>query len=105
MISDPDTNHVEEALNNLDFFVVQDIFMTDTAKFADVVLPAACWAEQEGTFTNGERRVQLIRKAVDAPGDAKVDWEIFCDLAKRMGADLKCSPTNLLRTYLKKSEQ
>jgi len=87
VISDPDTNLVEKALNNLDFFVVQDIFMTDTAEFADVVLPAACWAEQEGTFTNGERRVQLIRKAVDAPGEAKYDWEIFCDLAKRMGAD------------------
>jgi formate dehydrogenase major subunit len=78
---------VIKALENLDFFVVQDIFMTDTAEYADVVLPAACWAEQEGTFTNGERRVQLIRKAVDAPGDSKVDWEIFCDLAKRMGAD------------------
>ncbi len=87
VISDPDTNHVEEALNNLDFFVVQDIFMTDTAKFADVVLPAACWAEQEGTFTNGERRVQLIRKAVDPPGEAKVDWEIYGELAKRMGAN------------------
>jgi formate dehydrogenase alpha subunit len=87
VISDPDTHHVEEALNNLDFFVVQDIFMTDTAEFADVVLPAACWAEQEGTFTNGERRVQLIRKAVDAPGESKYDWEIFCDLAKKMGAD------------------
>ena len=85
IISDPDTNHIEEALNNLDFLVVQDIFMTDTAKFADVILPAACWAEQEGTFTNGERRVQLIRKAVDGPGECKVDWEIFCDLAKRMG--------------------
>ena len=87
VISDPDVNHVIKALENLDFFVVQDIFMTDTAEYADVVLPAACWAEQEGTFTNGERRVQLIRKAVDAPGDSKVDWEIFCDLAKRMGAD------------------
>jgi formate dehydrogenase (coenzyme F420) alpha subunit len=87
VISDPDTHHVEAALENLDFFVVQDIFMTDTAEFADVVLPAACWAEQEGTFTNGERRVQLIRKAVDAPGESKYDWEIFCDLAKRMGAD------------------
>ncbi len=87
VISDPDTNHVEEALNNLDFFVVQDIFMTDTAQFADVVLPAACWAEQEGTFTNGERRVQLIRKAVDPPGEAKVDWEIYGELAKRLGAN------------------
>ncbi len=87
MISDPDTHHVEKGLNNLDFFVVQDIFMTDTAKLADVVLPAACWAEQDGTFTNGERRVQLIRAAVDPPGDAKVDWEIFGDLAAKMGAD------------------
>lgn len=87
VISDPDTHHVIKGLENLDFFVVQDIFMTDTAEYADVVLPAACWAEQDGTFTNGERRVQLIRKAVDAPGESKYDWEIFCDLAKRMGGD------------------
>ena len=68
MVADADINHVEKALKSLDFFVVQDIFLTETAKLADVVLPAACWAEKDGTFTNSERRVQRIRKAV--PGDA-----------------------------------
>jgi formate dehydrogenase major subunit len=85
MLSDPDLTHVEHGLNSLDFLVVQDIFMTETAKLADVVLPAACFAEKEGTFSNTERRVQLIRKAVDPPGEAKADWEIVCDLATRMG--------------------
>lgn len=87
VISDPDTAHVLEAFSKLDMLIVQDIFMTETAKVADVVLPAAGWGEQDGTFTNGERRVQLVRKAVEPPGDAKVDWEIMSELAIRMGAD------------------
>jgi predicted molibdopterin-dependent oxidoreductase YjgC len=65
--------------------VVQDIFMTETAELADVVLPTACYAEKDGTQTSTERRVQLWRKAVDAPGEAKLDWQIFCDLAAKMG--------------------
>jgi len=85
MISDPDVNHVEEALKKLDFLVVQDIFLTETARLADVVLPAASFAEKDGTFTNTERRVQRVRKVVDAPGEARVDWEILCDVAQRMG--------------------
>ncbi|NLI33266.1 MAG: formate dehydrogenase subunit alpha, partial [Deltaproteobacteria bacterium] len=85
MMSDPDQHHVEEGLKNLDFLVVQDIFLTETARLADVVLPAACFAEKEGTFTSTERRVQLVRKAVEPPGDARPDWEILCDLATRMG--------------------
>jgi formate dehydrogenase alpha subunit len=89
MISDPDQHHVEEGLKKLDFLVVQDIFLTETAKFADVVLPAACFAEKEGTFTSTERRVQLVRKAVEAPGEARADWEILCDLATRMGYPMK----------------
>lgn len=85
LVSDPDLNHVEKALKNLDFFVVQDIFLTETAKTADVVLPAFCFAEKNGTFSNTERRVQRIRKAVVAPGFARNDWKILCDLATRMG--------------------
>lgn len=85
MISDPDLTHVEAALKKLDFLVVEDIFMTETAKFADVVLPATVWAEKTGTFTNTERRVQLMYKAVDAPGLAKHDWEIHQMLANKMG--------------------
>ena len=85
LISDPDTAHVEKCIKALDFLVVQDIFMTETAQLADVVLPAACWAEKDGTFTNTERRVQRVRKAVNAPGEALGDWEIICGIARRMG--------------------
>ncbi|HUV55660.1 MAG TPA: formate dehydrogenase subunit alpha, partial [Dehalococcoidales bacterium] len=86
MLSDPDINHVRQALENLDFLVVQDIFPTEVTALADVVLPAACWAEQDGTFTNTDRRVQMVRKAVEPPGEAKADWEIICQLARLMGA-------------------
>jgi len=85
MISDPNLNHVEEALDALEFLVVQDIFLTETARLADVVLPAASFAETNGTFTNTERRVLLVNKAVDSPGAARPDWEILCDLSTRMG--------------------
>ena len=88
MISDPDVNHVEQALEKIDFLVVQDIFLTDTAQLADVVLPAAAFAEKDGTFTNTERRVQRVRKALDAPGTSRIDWEILCDLAGRLGYDM-----------------
>ncbi|MGZ4883319.1 MAG: formate dehydrogenase subunit alpha [Halobacteriota archaeon] len=85
MLSDPDINHVREALQKLDFLVVQDIFLTETAELADVVLPGGCWAEKDGTFTNTERRVQRIRKAVEPPGEAKADWEIITNLANKLG--------------------
>jgi predicted molibdopterin-dependent oxidoreductase YjgC len=85
MVSDPDSQHVEKALKGLDFLVVQDIFLTETAQLAHVVLPAACFAEKEGTFSNTERRVQRVRKAVDPPGSARPDWQILTDLANRMG--------------------
>jgi len=88
MVSDPDLNHVEKSLTNLEFLVVQDIFMTETARIADVVFPSACFAEKEGTFTNTERRVQRVRKAVNPPGDARDDWEILCEIATRMGVDM-----------------
>lgn len=85
MMSDPDLHHVEDALKHLDFLVVQDIFLTETAQLADVVLPGACFAEKDGTFSNTERRVQRVRKAVDPPGQALSDWEILAALATRMG--------------------
>ena len=85
MVSDPDLNHTKKSFENLDFLVVQDIFLTETAKMADVVLPSASFAEKDGTFTNTERKIQRVRKAVEAPGEAREDWEIICDLAGRMG--------------------
>jgi formate dehydrogenase alpha subunit len=85
VLTDPDANHVKKSLENLDFLVVQDIFLSETAKFADVVLPAACYAEKNGTFTNSERRVQRVRKAVEAPGEARADWEILAEVSRRMG--------------------
>jgi len=89
MVSDPDLNHVEESLANLDFLVVQDIFLTETAQLADVVLPAASFAEKDGTFTNTERRVQRVRKGVEPPGQARTDWEIIADLATSMGYEMR----------------
>jgi predicted molibdopterin-dependent oxidoreductase YjgC len=85
MLSDPDINHVREALERVDFLVVQDIFLNETGQLADVVLPATSFAEKDGTFTNTERRVQRVRKATEAPGQAREDWRIICDIAGRMG--------------------
>jgi predicted molibdopterin-dependent oxidoreductase YjgC len=89
MVSDPDLTHVEESLRHLDFLVVQDIFLTETARMADVVLPAVTFAEKDGTFTNTERRVQRVRKAVEPVGQARADWEILADLATRMGSPMR----------------
>ncbi len=83
--TDPNSAMVEQALRTLDFLVVQDIFLTKTAAMAHVVLPAASYLEKDGTFTNGERRIQRIRKVVDPPGDARADWEIICDVSNRLG--------------------
>lgn len=85
MVSDPDLKHVKEALERLEFLVVQDIFLTETATMADVVLPAACFAEKTGTVTNTERRVQMMNKAVNPPGEAKPDWEIACMVGRQLG--------------------
>ncbi|MEZ8741075.1 formate dehydrogenase subunit alpha [Photobacterium swingsii] len=87
VLSDPNQAHVIEALEALDFLVVQDIFLTETAQYADVVLPSCSFAEKEGHFTNTERRVQRISKAVNPPGEAKEDWRIIQDVAQAMGAD------------------
>ena len=86
ILAEADANHVREAIEKLEFFAVQDIFLTETAALADVVLPAAAFAEKDGTFTNTERRVQRVRKAVEPPGEAKPDWWIICQLAQKMGA-------------------
>ena len=91
MVSDPDINHVKKALEKLDFLVVQDIFLTETAELADVVLPAASFAEKDGTFTNTERRIQRVRKAIKPPGDSKPDWEIICLLSQKMGYEMNYS--------------
>ena len=85
MLSDPDITHVEQGLKNLDFLVVQDIFLTETAQLADVVLPATAFAEKDGTFTNTERRVQLLHAGLKAPGESRVDWDITTEIARRMG--------------------
>jgi formate dehydrogenase alpha subunit len=85
MGSSPDVAEVERGLLNLEFLVCQDIFLSETAALADVVFPVASFAEKEGTFTNTERRVQLIRKAVEPPGEARPDWQIVCDVATAMG--------------------
>ncbi len=89
LVSDPDLNHAKHCIEKLDFLVVQDIFMTETAKLANVVLPSCAFAEKNGTFTNTERKVQRVRKAVNPPGNCRTDWEIICDLASRMGYPLK----------------
>jgi len=86
MLSDPDVNHVRHCLEQLDFLVVQDIFLTETAQLAHVVLPGASFAERDGTFTGTDRRIQRVRKAIEPLGEAKPDWEILCQLAQRMGA-------------------
>ena len=88
LLSEPDLHHTEEAFQRLDFLVVQDIFMHETAEIADVVLPATSFAEKDGTFTNSERRVQRVRKAVEPIGQSRPDWEIVADLGRRMSRRL-----------------
>ena len=86
VISDPDSNHVRKALQALDLLVVQDIFLTETAELADVVLPGCSYAERDGTFTGTDRRIQLVRQAIPPIGGSKADWVIICELAQHMGA-------------------
>jgi len=86
-LSDPNINKVRKALSALEFLVVQDIFLTETAEFADVILPASSYLEKDGTYTNTDRRVQLGRKVLDPPGQARVDWEVIQDIANRIGLD------------------
>jgi formate dehydrogenase alpha subunit len=86
VVTEADTKFVEKTIPHLQLLVVQDIFLTETAQLADVVLPAASFAEKDGTFTNTERRVQRVRKAIEPIGDSRPDWMIICDIAKHMGA-------------------
>ena len=92
LLTEPNLAHAREAFEQLDFLVVQDIFMHETAELADVVLPAASFAEKEGTFTNSERRVQRVRQVIAPVGQARADWEIVQDLARRTAARLGLSP-------------
>jgi predicted molibdopterin-dependent oxidoreductase YjgC len=84
MMSEPNLNHTRHKMEGLEFLVAQDLFINESAAFADVFLPATSWAEKEGTFTNTDRRVQRVRAAVPPRGQARADWEIICDLANRI---------------------
>lgn len=85
VVSEPNVSEVEKGLNGCDFVVCQEIFHNETTRFADVVLPGACFAEKDGVFTNSDRRVQRIRKSVNPPGQARPDWQILCDVARASG--------------------
>lgn len=85
VMTDPDANHIKKALNRMDFVVVQELFMSETAKLADVILPGASFAEKDGTFSSSERRVQRVRKAIEPIGDSRPDWWIICEISRRMG--------------------
>jgi formate dehydrogenase major subunit len=91
VISDPNSHHVEEALGKLDFLVVQEMFLSETARLADIVLPAASWAEKEGSITGTERRVQWMQKAVEPVDETRTDWQIVCEIARRVGFDFDYS--------------
>jgi predicted molibdopterin-dependent oxidoreductase YjgC len=86
MLSDPDLAHIEKALRSLEFLVVQDIFPTETTALSHVVLPGASFAEKDGTFTNTERRVQRVRKAIEPLNGCRPDWLVTCQIAQKMGA-------------------
>jgi len=86
ILSDPDAGHVREAFSSLEFFIAQDIFLSETAELADVILPGTTFAEKDGTFTNTERRVQRVRKAIEPIGNSRADWLITCQLAQKMKA-------------------
>jgi formate dehydrogenase alpha subunit len=97
VVSDPDQTHTIHALEKLPFLVVQDLFLTETAKFANVVLPASSFLEKDGTYTNTERRVQLIRKVIEPVGNSKPDWEILTELLRRLGLDVDYhSPSEIM---------
>ena len=88
LLSDPNTHHVAHALKSAEFLIVQDIFLTETAQLAHVVFPGACWAEKEGTFSNTERKVQRVRKAVENPEGSIPDWKIIAELGRRLGLSM-----------------
>jgi len=93
VMSDPDTGHVRKCLEAVDFLVLQEIFPSETSKYADVLLPGVSFAEKEGTFTNTERRVQLVRKAIEPLGEARPDWQLITDLATCLLSEDERQPT------------
>jgi formate dehydrogenase alpha subunit len=95
-MSDPDVQHVIDSLNRLDFLVVSELFMTETAQLADVVLPAASFAEKDGTFSNTERRVQRVRKVIAPVGECRTDWQAVCDVARRISSKFKVQSSSNL---------
>lgn len=100
VLTDPNQHHTVEALKKLDLMVVQDIFLTETAELADVILPSTCFAEKDGTFSNTERRVQRVRKAVEPPGDARNDMEIIMEISGRLGYPMNYrSPAEVLTEF------
>lgn len=106
MISDPDIAHVEKSLKKLDLLIVQDIFLTETARLADVVLPAASFAEKDGTFTNTDRRVQRVRKAIEPIGNAKPDWIILMEIMNLLGYEKRySSPSEIMDEIAKLTPQ
>jgi formate dehydrogenase alpha subunit len=94
LLSDPNANQVKEELKHLDLLVVQDIFLSETAELAHVILPGVSFAEKEGTFTNTERRVQRVRKAIEPIGNSRPDWQVICDLSSRLGYPMKYNSPN-----------
>jgi len=101
IITDPNMHHTVKALESLDFLVVQDIFLTETAKLAEVVLPAACSFEKNGTFTNTERKVQRVRKAVSPPGEAKDDLWIISEVGRRLAYEMEKEPEKVFDEHRK----
>jgi len=99
-LSDPNVNKVKKALASLEFLTVQDIFLTETAEFADVVLPATSFPEKEGTYTNTDRKVELARKAVEPPGLARTDWQVIAELSRRMGYPMDYSSAEEIFTEI-----
>jgi formate dehydrogenase major subunit len=99
-ISDPNSNKVRKALAALDFLVVQDIFLTETAEFADVILPASSYFEKTGTYTNTDRRVQVGRPVLESPGEARADWQVICEIAGRVGLPMSyASPAEVFDEF------
>jgi formate dehydrogenase alpha subunit len=103
MMSEPNLNHTRHMIEQLEFLAVQDLFINESGAYADVFLPAASWAEKEGTFTNTDRRVQRARKALEPRGQARADWRIICDLARRIEKKLGL-PQTTLWTYQSPAE-
>src|SRR6476620_7177715 len=91
-MTEPDSNHTRRSLAACEFLVLQEIFPSETSAYADVLLPAAAFAEKDGTFTNTERRVQLIRQAIEPPGEARPDWKIITEIGGRLLAALGRTP-------------